>query len=214
MQSPARRHASLTRSAIVFLTAMALFGGGIVVTAGPATAAPTAGAKCKKVGKVTANGLICKRKNGKKVFVRLPASSPTQPDSPQSETSVSTEFSAAEKATLKRVFQETLTGSQVDRTFTENNSLTQLIWHLCSNDRYGLLSNLSFPGSGSTTSTEIGTWTIIETGGVRGQAEAVLIQMKPDDPSIARYTLEIDSFLDGRVEANGRRAVLSPSSEC
>jgi hypothetical protein len=213
MHRHARRYASLTRGAIVILTAIALLGGGMVATAGPATAAPNAGAKCKKIGKVTANGLICKRKNGKKVFVRLPASS-TQPDQAQPETPVSTEFSAAEKATLKRVFQESLTGRQVDRTFTENNSLTQLIWHLCPSDRYGLLTNLSFPGSGSTTSTEIGTWTIIETGGVRGQVEAVLIQMTPDDPSIARYTLEIDAFLDGRVEANGRRAVLSPSNEC
>lgn len=211
--------ASLTRRAIAVLTAIALLGGGIVAVASPATAAPKPGTKCKKIGKVTANGLICKRKNGKKVFVRIPQSStpsttaPT-PDQPPTGTPTSPEFTAAEKETIKKAFEDSLTGRQVDRTFTEGDSLTQLIWHMCANDRYGLLSNLSFAGSGSTTSTEIGTWRIVEAGGIRNQVEAVLIQMTPDDASTAPYTLEIGAFADGRVEANGRRAVVSPSGEC
>jgi hypothetical protein len=203
-----------THRVLAVLTAIALVWGGLVATASPVTAAPAPGAKCKKIGKVTANGLICKRKNGKKVFVRLPASSSSRPASPPAETPASPEFSAAEKATITRAFQDSLTGRQVDRTFTENDSLTQFIWHLCPSDRYGLLSNLSFAGSGSTTSTEIGTWRIVDAGGIRDQVEAVLIQMTPDDPGVAPYTLEVAAFADGRIEANSRRAVLSPSNEC
>jgi hypothetical protein len=215
MQDHGRPRVSRTRRIIVVLTALALLGGGIVAVATPASAAPTPGAKCKKVGKVTANGLVCKRKkSGKKVFVRLPAAPAPQPADPPAETPSSPEFTAAEKATITQAFQTSLTGRQVDRTFTENDSLTQLIWHLCPSDRYGLLSNLSFAGSGSTTSTEIGTWRIIDAGGIRDQVEAVLIRMTPDDPAIDPYTLEIAAFADGRVEANSRRAVISTSGEC
>ena len=214
---PIRTHPSarLAQRVIAVLTAMALLGGGIVAIASPATAAPKPGAKCKKIGKVTANGLICKRKNGKKVFVRIPQGSTPSTTTPNpAETPTSPDFTAAEKKTITKSFQDALTGRQVDRTFTENDSLTQLIWHMCANDRYGLLSNLSFAGSGSTTSTEIGTWRIVEAGGIRNQVEAVLIRMTPDDPSTAPYTLEIAAFADGRLEANGRRAVVSPSGEC
>lgn len=194
--------------------------------AAPAKAAPKPGAKCAKVGKVTSNGLICKRKNGKKVFVRLPAPAASTPASTGTTTGGSTggtttapaptspEFTAAEKETIKQSFAQALTGKQLDRTFTDNGSLTQLIWHMCPNNRYGLLSNLTFSGSGSTTSTEIGTWTIAEAGGIRNVAEGVLIQMRPDDPSIQPYSLEVVAFADGRLEVNGRRAVASPSGEC
>ena len=189
-----------------------------VLTVGTATTAeakPKPGAKCKKIGKTTSNGLICKRKNGKKVFVRIPAAqAPTTPAPDPATGATSPEFTAAEKETIKASFNRALPGQQVDRTFTEGGSLTQVIWHFCPGNRYGLVSNLSFSGRGSTTATEIGTWTIVEAGGIRDVAEAVLIQLRPDDPSLAASTLELAAFADGRIEANGRRAVVSPSSEC
>jgi len=202
------------------LLAMGLVSALVAVgTAESASAAPTPGSKCKKVGKTTSNGLICKRKNGKKVFVRITAASsssvtPSGAAAPAAETPTSPEFTAAEKEIIKKAFVDALTGRQVDRTFSDANSLTQLIWHLCPGNRYGLVSNLSFTGSGSTTSTEVGTWAIVDAGGIRNQVEAVLLQMTPADPSISPYTLEIDAFADGRLEANGRRAVVSPSGEC
>lgn len=213
----------MTRTPVRFvagLLAMGLVAALVAVgTAESASAAPTPGAKCKKVGKITSNGLICKRKNGKKVFVRIPASSsststPSGTAAPAPEAPTSPEFTAAEKEIIKKAFADALTGKQVDRTFSDANSLTQLIWHLCPGNRYGLVSNLSFTGSGSTTSTEVGSWTIADAGGIRNLVEGVVLQMTPADPSISPYTLEIAAFADGRLEANGRRAVVSPSGEC
>lgn len=126
----------------------------------------------------------------------------------------SNEYTAAQKQEIISRYSQNLVGLEVSFSTGDGNVTDTYGISFCTPTTYSLFQITSFSGSGSTSSQHVGTWKIIEAGGVPNQTEIVRISYTPSEPGRSPFLTDIGQVAGGAVLVNNRQAGLSRSTRC